>query len=247
DYERALTDRTAAILRVHQSNFRIVGFTEQPALADLARLADGAGLVLVDDLGSGVLVELAGEPSAKESVEAGAGVVTFSGDKLLGGPQAGIIVGSRELVSTMRKHPLTRALRADKLCLAALEATLNSYIDGTAMDELPTPKMLHAPPEAVEERAWNLAAKLDAVAPELSVNVVPSVARSGGGTLPVHEIPSYAVLLHGADADVLAAKLRGAEVPVVGRAREGGLLLDARTLLAGDEERIVEAMRSARE
>src|SRR5204862_5191110 len=155
DYEGAIGPDTAVLLRVHQSNFRVVGFTEQPSVAELATVAGRHGLPLVDDLGSGVLVHLEGEPSAKESLSAGAHLVCFSGDKLLGGPQAGIVVGRGELVEKLRRHPLQRALRADKLTLAALEGTLALAVD--APDEIPVLRMLREPAEAVRARAAHLA------------------------------------------------------------------------------------------
>jgi L-seryl-tRNA(Ser) seleniumtransferase len=146
----------------------------------------------------------------------------------------------------MRRHPLVRALRADKLCLAALEATLNAYLEGVAHEELPTLRMLYAPVSEVEERARRIAEEMAPAAPDLKVDVVPSVARSGGGTLPTREIPSFAVRLDGADADSLAERLRAAEPPVVGRVHDGKLWLDVRTLLPEDEEAVVRALRGAR-
>ncbi|MGH2996010.1 MAG: L-seryl-tRNA(Sec) selenium transferase [Gaiellaceae bacterium] len=233
DYERAVTERTAVLLRVHQSNFRIVGFTEQPRIRDLARLAERQGLVLVDDLGSGALVALGDEPTAQASVEAGGHVVTFSGDKLLGGPQAGIAVGRADLVERMRRHPLQRALRADKLTLAALEGTLATYRAGSR--DLPVLRMLDAAPETVRARAERLA--------ELTGGrVEKTVARSGGGALPTAEIPSYACAL---EVD-LAEPLRHAEPPVIGIIRDDRLLLDCRTLADAEIEEAAEAVRACR-
>jgi L-seryl-tRNA(Ser) seleniumtransferase len=146
----------------------------------------------------------------------------------------------------MRRHPLARALRADKLCLAALEATLSSYLDGIAEEDLPTLRMIETPVDQVEQRASRLAQALRSEVPGLEVDVAPSVARSGGGTLPTHEIPSFALRVGGTDAEVLAADLRSADPPVVGRVREGKLWLDARTLLPGDEEAVIGAVRHAR-
>jgi L-seryl-tRNA(Ser) seleniumtransferase len=233
DYERAIGDRTAALLRVHQSNFRIVGFAEQPRTRELARLAERRGVVLVDDLGSGALVRLGDEPTAQESVAAGAHVVTFSGDKLLGGPQAGIVVGRADLVERMRRHPLQRALRADKLSLAALEGTLASYAAGTR--DLPVLRMLEEPAEAVRARAERLA--------ELTGGaVVETVARSGGGALPTAEIPSFACAL----PLELAAPLRIGEPPVIGIVRDGRVLLDCRTLTEAEIREAAEAVRRCR-
>jgi L-seryl-tRNA(Ser) seleniumtransferase len=241
DYERAVNERTCAVLWVHPSNFETVGFTESVGVEDLVSL----GPPVIADVGSGALVRMGGEPLARDAVEAGAALVTFSGDKLLGGPQAGICVGTADSVSRMRSHPLTRAVRADKLCLAALEVTLKSYVEGTAAGELPTLAMFFADPAEVEERARTLAGMLEPLVAGINVDVVPSVARSGGGTMPTREIPSFAVRLSGVDAKDLAAGLRAADPAVVARVHEGGLLLDARTLLAGDEAAVVEAVRGA--
>jgi L-seryl-tRNA(Ser) seleniumtransferase len=232
DYERAVREDTAAILRVHQSNFRIVGFAEQPALKDLARLADRRGLVLVDDLGSGVLDEVGDEPTVRGSLEAGAHLVTFSGDKLLGGPQAGIVVGRADLVERLRRHPLQRAVRADKLTLAALEGTLAAYRRG---EETPVIRMLQEPAEAVRARAMRLAAATGGQVDE-------TVARAGGGALPLAEIPSYACALE----EELAAPLRSADPPVVGIVRDGVLLLDCRTISDDEIEEVAAAVAKCR-
>jgi L-seryl-tRNA(Ser) seleniumtransferase len=238
DYERAIDESTRAILWVHQSNFETVGFTESVSIEALVSL----GPPVVADLGSGALISISDEPRVQDAVRHGAALVVFSGDKLLGGPQAGIIVGSSRWISAMRQHPLARAVRADKLCLAALEATLSAYLEETAPEELPTLRMLHASVAEVEERARRLAQRLARAVPNLELDVAPSVARSGGGTLPTYEIPSFAVRLAAADAEGLAARLRTADPPVVGRVHEGRLWLDARTLLDGDEEAIALAL-----
>ena len=242
DYEGAINENTLAILWVHPSNFEMRGFTESVGIAQLAT----AGPPVIADVGSGALLPVGDEPRAQNAVRDGAELAVFSGDKLLGGPQAGIAVGSSRLVSAMRRHPLVRALRADKLCLAALGATLNAYLEGTAPEELPTLRMLHAPVSEAEERALRLSEEVARAAPDLEVDVAPSVARSGGGTLPAHEIPSFAVRLGGMDAESLARRLREAEPPVVGRVHEGKLWLDLRTLLPGDEEAVARAVRRAR-
>jgi L-seryl-tRNA(Ser) seleniumtransferase len=241
DYESAINENTRAVLWVHPSNFETVGFTESVAVADLATLA----LPVVADVGSGALLPVGDEPRVQDTVEQGADLTIFSGDKLLGGPQAGIAVGRKRWISRMRRHPLARALRADKLCLAALEATLNSYLDGTAEEDLPTLRMIKTPVHQVEQRAIRLAEALKSSVQDLEVDVAPSVARSGGGTLPTYEIPSFAVRLGGTDAEVLAADLRSAEPPVISRVREGWLWLDARTLMPGDEEAVIGAVRNA--
>jgi len=218
------------------------GFTESAGVAELASL----GPPVVADVGSGALLPVGDEPLVQNAIRDGAELVVFSGDKLLGGPQAGIAIGSSRLVSAMRRHPLVRTLRADKLCLAALEATLNAYLARTATEELPTLRMLHAPVSEVGERARRLAEKMAREVPDLEVNVVHSVARSGGGTLPTHEVPSCAVRLGGTGAESLAERLRAAEPPVVGRVHGGKLWLDVRTLLPGDEEAVMRAVRNAR-
>jgi L-seryl-tRNA(Ser) seleniumtransferase len=231
DYERAIGAETALILRVHQSNFRVVGFTELPALRRLAQVAQSHNLPLVDDLGSGVLVELADEPSAKESLAAGADLVTFSGDKLLGGPQAGIVVGRADLVERLRRHPLQRALRADKLTLAALEGTLALYLD--APERIPVLRMLRD--EAVRERAERLASLTGGTVEE-------TVARVGGGALPLAELPSFACALE----EELVAPLRATDPPVVGIVRDGRLLLDCRTLGDAEIDEVARAVVAAR-
>jgi L-seryl-tRNA(Ser) seleniumtransferase len=236
DYERAIGAETAVLLRVHQSNFRVVGFTEQPSVAELAAVAGRHGLPLVDDLGSGVLVQLEGEPSARESLAAGADLVCFSGDKLLGGPQAGIVVGRAELVERLRRHPLQRALRADKLTLAALEGTLGLYLEPErAAREVPVLRMLHEPLEAVRTRAARLAGVVGG-------EVEETVGRVGGGALPLAELPSCACAVE----ESLAAPLRLGEPPVVGVVRDGRLLLDCRTLTDAEADEVAAAVRAAR-
>jgi L-seryl-tRNA(Ser) seleniumtransferase len=233
DYENAIGPETAVLLRVHQSNFRVVGFTEQPRLAELAELACAHELVLVDDLGSGALVDVGDEPTARASLAAGADLVCFSGDKLLGGPQAGIIVGRPDLVERLRRHPLQRALRADKLTLAALEGTLRLALD--APDEIPVLRMLREPPEAVRARAQHLARLAGG-------EVEETVARAGGGALPLAELPSFACAVE----ESLAAPLREAEPPVIGIVRDGRLLLDCRTLTDQEVEEVAAAVAVAR-
>jgi L-seryl-tRNA(Ser) seleniumtransferase len=236
DYERAVGPETAVLLRVHQSNFRVVGFTEQPSVEQLAAVAARHGLPLVDDLGSGVLVSLEGEPSARESLAAGADLVCFSGDKLLGGPQAGIVVGRAELVERLRRHPLQRALRADKLTLAALEGTLGLYLDPErALREVPVLRMLNEPLETVRARAERLAAAVGG-------EVEETVARVGGGALPLAELASYACAVE----EPLAEPLRLGEPPVVAVLRDGRLLLDCRTLTDAEAEEVVAAVSAAR-
>ncbi len=237
DYERAIGPETALLLRVHQSNFRVVGFTERPAAEELATVARRHGLPLVDDLGSGALVPLSDEPSARDALAAGADLVCFSGDKLLGGPQAGIAVGRAELVERLRRHPLQRALRPDKLTLAALEGTLGLYLDPErAAREVPVLRMLQESAEAVRGRAERLAALVGG-------SVEETVARVGGGALPLAELPSFACAVE----EVLAAPLREGEPPVVGVVRDGRCLLDCGTLGDGELDEVAAAVARARE
>jgi L-seryl-tRNA(Ser) seleniumtransferase len=234
DYEQAMRPETALILRVHQSNFRVVGFTELPSLADLAEVARRHQLPLIDDLGSGALVDLADEPTVRASLAAGADLVCISGDKLLGGPQAGIVVGRAELVEKLRRHPLHRALRIDKLGLAALEGTLQLYLDpARALREVPVLRMLREDAALVRARAERLAEATNG-------EVEETVARVGGGALPLAELPSFACAVE----ESLAAALRAHEPPVVGIVRDGRLLLDCRTL-DDDEAGLVAAAVAA--
>jgi L-seryl-tRNA(Ser) seleniumtransferase len=236
DYDAAVGPETAAILRVHQSNFRIVGFSERPSGAELARTAGRHGLVLVDDLGSGILAARGDEPSVGDSLAAGADLVCFSGDKLLGGPQAGIVVGRAELVERLRRHPLQRAMRADKLTLAALEGTLLLYLDPErARREVPMLRMLDEPADTVRARAERLAALVDGTVEE-------TVARVGGGALPLAELPSFACAVD----EALAAPLRRGEPAVVALVRDGRTLLDCRTLRDDEVDQVAAAVARAR-
>ena len=233
DYERAVGPNTALLLRVHQSNFRVVGFTERPALAELAQVAQSHKVPLVDDLGSGALVDLGDEPTAREALAQGADLVCFSGDKLLGGPQAGIVVGRAELVERLRRHPLQRALRADKLTLAALEGTLALYLD--APSAIPVLRMLRDDTGAVRARA-------DRLAKLVGGDVEETVARAGGGALPLAELPSHACAVE----EDLAARLRIGEPPVIGVVRDGRTLLDCRTLTDAEVDEVAAAVNAAR-
>jgi L-seryl-tRNA(Ser) seleniumtransferase len=236
DYARAINGETAAILRVHQSNFRLVGFAEIPRLGELAAVARRHDLPLIDDLGSGALLVVGDEPTALESLSGGADLVCFSGDKLLGGPQAGIVVGRTALVERLRRHPLQRALRADKLTLAALEATLALYLDPElARRDIPVLRMLEEPAEQVKDRAERLARLVEG-------SVEETVARVGGGALPLTELPSYACALD----DDLAAALRRGNPAVVGVVRDGQLLLDCRTIADSEVDEIAAAVAAAR-
>jgi len=236
DYEAAVGPETAAIVRVHQSNFRVVGFTERPSLREVAGVAARHGLPLVDDLGSGSLVSFGDEPLVCDSLAAGSGLVTFSGDKLLGGPQAGIVCGSAELVALLRRHPLQRALRPDKLTLAALEGTLLLYDEPErAAREIPALRMLREPVESVRARAQKLASLIGG-------EVVETSARAGGGALPLHDLPSAGVELE----PELAALLLHAAPPVVAIVRGDRTVLDCRTIADDEVELAAAAVRTCR-
>ena len=233
DYETAVGPETALLLRVHQSNFRVVGFTEQPRLEELAAVARRHDVPLLDDLGSGALVDVDGEPTPAAALAAGADLVCFSGDKLLGGPQAGIVVGRAVLVEQLRRHPLHRALRSDKLTLAALEGTLALVLDSPA--EIPVLRMLQEPADAVRARAERLARATGG-------DVEETVGRVGGGALPLAELPSWACAVE----EALAAVLRAHDPPVVAVVRDGRTLLDCRTLTDAEADEVAAAVLACR-
>jgi L-seryl-tRNA(Ser) seleniumtransferase len=248
DYEAAVGERTRLLLSVHRSNFRLSGFTEDVALADLVALGRRVGVWVVDDLGSGALLPtrrygLGEEPTVQDRVRAGADLVCFSGDKLLGGPQAGILVGCKEAVDLCRRHPLMRALRVDKVTLAGLAATLAHYERGEAEREVPVWRAIALRPEALRARAG---AWLEALGPAAAgAEVRESASAVGGGSLPEVTLPTWVLALPPGDADRQAARLRGAEVPVVGRIEEGRVLLDPRTVLPGEDELLLAGVRHA--
>jgi L-seryl-tRNA(Ser) seleniumtransferase len=236
DYEKSVREETALVLRVHQSNFRVVGFTELPALTDVAAVARAHALPLLDDLGSGALLDLSDEPTVRASLAGGADLVCFSGDKLLGGPQAGIVVGRADLIEKLRRHPLHRALRIDKLSLAALEGTLRLYLDpARATREVPVLRMLHEDAATVRARAERLASATGG-------EVEETVSRVGGGALPLAELPSFACAIE----ESLAAPLRDQDLPVVGIVRDGRLLLDCRTLADDELDDVAAAVSACR-
>lgn len=244
DYARAVTHETAAIMRVHPSNFAQVGFTESPDPAELASLARERGLLLINDLGSGALLDttaygLAREPLIGEALEAGADLVTFSGDKLLGGPQAGVIVGSAEVIEPIARRPLARALRPDKMTIAGLRATLGHYLRGEAVETVPVWQMIAAGLDELRERAQRV---MNGTA---ELRVVDSSAAVGGGSLPGQVLPSAAIELADAkaSADQVARRLRGSARPVVGRIHAGRVRLDMRTVLPRDESSLREALQ----
>ena len=233
DYERAITERTAALLVVHRSNFRVTGFTHEPAFADVAAVGSARGVPVLHDLGSGALLDTAQfgvghEPMPQESLAAGAGLVFFSGDKLLGGPQAGIAAGSAELVAALRSHPLARALRADKMTLAALRRTLLHYVRGEATAKIPVWRMIAAPLDELDARAKAIAERVGEAA-----CVVDGASRLGGGSLPTDELPSRIVSVDASavgGAAELARRLRTGLPPIVARIEGERVLLDPRTI-----------------
>jgi L-seryl-tRNA(Ser) seleniumtransferase len=234
DYSHALDGDAALLLKVHRSNFALVGFTEEVEVAALSTLARERGLAVMVDLGSGALLDLAalglpGEPTVAAAIAQGADLCTFSGDKLVGGPQAGIIAGRRDLVDRIRRHPLMRAVRPDKLTIAALGATLASYLDGTAADEVPTLRMLALPLPELERRKDQLLAAL--AARDVAAEARRYASKVGGGALPAAELESWAVGLRSADPDQLADALATGDPPVVGRIQDDVVWLDLRTVL----------------
>ncbi len=256
DYRDAITERTGAILVVHRSNFAIVGFTAQPSLQDIVGVGKEAGVPVLVDLGSGLLASseelgaaadaMRSEPRPTDAVADGADLIAFSGDKLLGGPQGGLLAGTDAMIAACKKHPLARALRADKLTLAALEATLRLYRDGRAT-EIPTIAALAASPADLAERARKLAAGITALQPRLPLDVVDGASVVGGGALPLAELTTSLVLLGtpGADARRLSSNLRQGEPPVVARIVDDRVALDTRTILDADMERLAQLVSNA--
>jgi L-seryl-tRNA(Ser) seleniumtransferase len=246
DYEKAITERTRLLLRVHRSNFEITGFTEQPSTAELVALARRHALPLMEDLGSGALVDLqnfgiSGEPSVLDNLHSGVDVVTYSGDKLLGGPQAGLISGRADLVARMRGNSLFRALRVDKLTYAALEATLLAYVK-REHDAIPTLKMMRLTKEEISKRAESLAAHV--YSSKLNIEVRDGESVIGGGAAPSSVLPTRLLSLSwdGLSADELATRLRASEPPIVARVEQGRVLLDLRTVFADQDEMIATAL-----
>jgi len=248
DYDKAINERTRGLLRVHRSNFEITGFTEQPPIEELVKLAEQRGLPLIEDLGSGALVDLRSfglqdEPSILDSLRAGVDVVTYSGDKLLGGPQAGLLSGRSDLITRMRANSLFRALRVGKLTYAALEATLLAYVKRDH-GAIPTLKMMSLSQEEIGARAEALAGKLRTGAPGLQVDVRDGESVVGGGAAPSSILPTRLLALAGAglSADELSATLRRSEPPIITRVEDGRVLLDLRTVFPGQDSLIADAL-----
>ena len=253
DYEQAIDEHTAALLRVHSSNYKIVGFTQEVEISELVEIGHKHELPVIDDIGSGAVVDfekygLPGEPIARESIQAGADIVLFSGDKLLGGPQCGIIVGSKKLIDQISRHPLMRALRVDKLTLAALAATLRLYRDQeTAEREVPTLALLSTSLENLKNRAERLAEQM-AVSDKIeSAETIEDVAYLGGGSVPTQQLPTWCVGIQAANhtVDELAAKLRTGKVSVFGRVHRDRLLLDLRSVFPSQDDQLAQAIHDA--
>jgi L-seryl-tRNA(Ser) seleniumtransferase len=244
DYEEALQDSPAIFMRAHRSNFRIVGFTSEPDLREIAAVAHRGGIPLVDDLGSGSLLDtarfgLAHEPMVQESLDGGADLVCFSGDKLLGGPQAGIVVGRADLIARLKKHPLARAIRADKLCLAALSATLLHYLKDEAELEIPIWRMIAVELEQIQQRA-------DAWRQTLGQGkVILGESTVGGGSLPGETLPTYLLALTAHSPQRFLKRLRQAHIPVIARAQDEMVVFDPRTVLPEQDKVLLEGIREA--
>jgi L-seryl-tRNA(Ser) seleniumtransferase len=254
DYENAINENTRLLLRVHPSNFTITGFAEKPTLEELVALSQRTGLPLAEDLGSGCLVDLseAGitEPVVRQSIEAGVSLVMFSGDKLLGGPQAGIIAGKKELVGRVRRHPLFRALRVDKLTTAALAATLSAYLRG-AVDEIPALRMIRMSAQEVKRRADNFLRELTPELPvgEVELEIVDGTSLAGGGSTPAQSLPTKIIRIASArhSASQLEQRLRRAPagISVIARVEDDRLVLDLRTVFAEQEALLVKSVAAA--
>jgi L-seryl-tRNA(Ser) seleniumtransferase len=243
DYRAAIGPRTALLMRIHPSNFRIIGFTERPTLAELIETGNEAGIPVVEDLGSGLMLDsIASEPTVQASVAAGAALVCFSGDKLLGAPQSGIIVGRRSLIAQLQQHPLMRAMRVDKLVLAALEGTLIEYLAGRAPSSVPVARMVQMPVEAIEVRATEIAERL--LPAGWKVTLVSGSSAIGGGSAPGVELPTVLLAITHAtlSASELEQHLRSLEPPVIARLEDGHVVLDLRTVLEYQDETLAEAL-----
>jgi L-seryl-tRNA(Ser) seleniumtransferase len=254
DYENAVNENTAALMKVHTSNYRILGFTKEVESEELVQLGNRLNLPIVEDLGSGVLLDLQKyglpyEPTVQSAVKAGMDVVTFSGDKMLGGPQAGIIVGKKQYIDKMRKNPLTRAFRIDKLTLAALEATLKLYLDeDAAIKEIPVLRMLTASKEELSKKAKRLCGKLlKKIGDKCSITIIDEFSEVGGGSMPMHRLPTKAVAIAAPNLsiDKLEEALRCYKIPIIVRISKDRLVLDVRTIFEEEIDIISEALEWA--
>lgn len=245
DYDQAITEETAAILLAHHSNYKVIGFSSEPTLAELAELSHAHNLPLLYDQGSGALLDsapfgLEPEPTVLDGLAAGADLVAFSGDKLLGGPQAGILSGKKALIAQLKQHPLARAVRADKLCLAGLSATLTHYLTENALTEIPVWRMIARPLAEIDPEAKTWAARLQAQGVE--AKVVNGRSTVGGGSLPGTSLPSRLLAIQQPNLDALATRLRQEKVPVIGRIQDGRFLIDPRTILPEQVEMLLQSL-----
>jgi len=247
DYANAVTENTALLMRVHSSNFKQIGFTEETPLEQMATVAAEHSIHCVDDLGSGALVDtsqfgLAQEPMVQASLAAGAGVIAFSGDKLLGGPQAGILIGTRALIDPLKRHPLARAIRADKLCLAALSATLDHYRRGDALEKIPVLRMMSRTLDDLNHTAIGWMRQLKTRGMDAEIHIIHGESTVGGGSLPGATLPTALLALHIPNPDEYAARLREAKTPIITRIAEGRVLVDPRTVLPGQESVLLDTL-----
>ncbi len=253
DYETALAETTGALLHVNPSNYRVVGFTAAPTIEELVGLKRGRDLIVIDDLGCGALIDLRllglpHEPTAPDSIRAGADIVCFSGDKLIGGPQAGIIIGKKDLIRKIRKHPLTRMLRVDKMTDLALQETLKLFLQPleTLVAENPTLRMIATPAAEIKKRAVRLKRALDKNSNgKLTINIIEGSSATGGGSLPATPLPTWLVAIKSNEynADKLAYLLRMNEPPIIARIEDGAVLLDLRTMLEGEDNNILQTLK----
>jgi len=253
DYEKAINEDTALILKVHQSNYRITGFTKEVSVEDLVNLGRRHQVPVMFDLGSGCLIDLKpfgihNEPVVKEIVDSGVDIITFSGDKLLGGPQGGVIVGKKQYIEIIQKNPMTRAMRIDKLTLAGFEATLMEYIDEEkAIENIPTLRMLLQKPKEIKGRAKKIATRLKREIKDVRIHVLPDSSRAGGGAMPETDLPTYVISINPNNQSVneLEEKLRKGNPPIITRIKEDSLILDARTVRDKEIENLVKGVRAA--
>lgn len=253
DYERAINEDTALILKVHPSNYRIQGFTEEVAIEDLVDLGHSKGIPVMFDLGSGCLIDLKpfgihSEPAVKEIVRKGVDLITFSGDKLLGGPQAGLIVGKKGLIERIQKNPLTRAVRIDKLTLSALESTLFEYHDEEkARESIPTLRMLLEDLSSIKERARRIYRRLKKAVKDAEIELIQDISRAGGGSLPEVDLPTYAVTIKPASLSlkILEERLRSGNPPVIVRVKEDKIIIDARTIEDKQISQLIDRIKEA--
>jgi L-seryl-tRNA(Ser) seleniumtransferase len=253
DYENAITENTALILKVHKSNFRMSGFTDEVSIEELVHLGSTYHIPVMFDLGSGCLLDLKpfgihSEPVVKDIVQTGVDITTFSGDKVLGGPQGGVIVGKREYVQRIQKNPLTRAMRIDKLTLAGFEATLMEYSDEeNAKKSIPTLRMLLQKPEEIKDRAKKIAKRIKREIKNASISVMADFSRAGGGSLPEVDLPTYVVVVKSQEVPVndLVLRLRSGVPPIIARIKDDNLVLDARTIMIKNIDGLIAGLRSA--